>query len=75
MSIPTQRYGSSDGELRALAIQHPGCGEQGLVSVELELGNQPESIPRRQRASCASGQLLNRGAGMLIERCSLNRFG
>ena len=75
MSIRAQRYGSSDGELRALDIQHPGCGEQGLISVELEFGNQPKSIPRRECTSRASGQLLNRGTGMLVERRSLNRFG
>ena len=74
MSVGIQRDRASHRQLGALNIQHSGRGEQCLIGVELQFGDQSKSISRRQRASRTRCQLLNGGAGMFIERRSLNRF-
>ena len=68
------RYGASGGDFQTFYIKDPCCGEQGLVGVELEFGDQSQPVPSGQLGAGPAGELSHGGVGVLGQRHVLNRL-
>ena len=72
MCFGIRRYGASGGDLQTVHIEHSRGSEQGLVSVELELGDQSQPVSCGQLGAGSTGELSHGGVGVLGQRRVLN---